>query len=302
MDVITKIENKNQSPIALTIGSFDGIHFGHQKIINDLIAYSKKNGLRSALMTFMPSPKSYFTGKNNQIMGLREKVNYLSELNLDVFILCKFNKFFEKITAEHFLDQMLIDKLNVKSIFVGKDFKFGHQRRGSIDLLNRYHENKDIELVTFEPITKENERVSSSLIREKIINNDFKSVEKLLCRNLSVSGNVFHGDKMGRTIDFPTINIKYKSSLLNGVYEVTTLHKGKQYIGLANIGLKPTVKGINRQFEAYLLDFKENVYGEYMKFDILSKVRDTMKFKSLEDLQLQIKTDIKNLLELQKKK
>ena len=130
MDVLTKIENKNQSPIALTIGSFDGIHFGHQKIINDLIAYSKKNGLRSALMTFMPSPKSYFTGKNNQIMGLREKVNYLNELNLDVFILCKFNKFFEKITAEHFLDQMLIDKLNVKSIFVGKDFKFGHQRRG----------------------------------------------------------------------------------------------------------------------------------------------------------------------------
>ena len=107
---------------------------------------------------------------------------------------------------------------------------------------------------------------------------------------------------MGRTINFPTINIKYKSSLLNGVYEVKTIYKGKLYIGLANIGLKPTVKGMNRQFEAYLLDFKENVYGEYMKYDILSKVRDTMKFKSLEDLQLQIKTDIKNLLELQKKK
>lgn len=279
-----------------TIGNFDGLHQGHQSLINYMLQDARQNQLTSVVISFEPSAKEYFMGKQApaRIYTLREKLQHIQELQPDLCVALKFNQQLAKMPPEDFVQDILLKSLNIKKLYVGDDFKFGYQRQGDIHLLRKMAEKCDFEVTDTDSIHLGCERVSSTLIREKLDQGLFDEAEQLLTRPYTISGKVFHGDKKGRTIGFPTANILLKRQTLplHGVFAVSAQSAHKQWNGVANIGHRPTVNGTREQCEVHLFDCDEDLYGQRLNIRFHKKIREEQKFSGLDALLEQIKIDV----------
>ena len=296
MKIIRDIKKYSlNDPVTASIGAFDGLHIGHQKIIRNIVNLSIKNNTKSALITFNPLPKVYFAKKNFQLLSMYKKIDILSTFNLDYLVILRFNDELLSTSSKKFVEDILIDKLNIKALSVGDDFKFGYNQEGSVNDLISYSKKGYFSINLEKKHSIENIRVSSSLIRDSIVENDFEKAAKMLGRPYSISGKIMHGEKRGSKIGFPTANIKLEPNiLLGGVYAVSTFIGNKKYHAVANIGYKPTFNGEQYLFEAHIFNFSGNLYGQRLEFKIVSKIRDTKKFSGIEELKSNINRDIES--------
>ena len=304
MKIIRDLEKISfENKITATIGGYDGIHIGHNRIISKVVQKAKENNSKSALITFKPLPKIFFARKNFELLTIYKKIEILKDLNVDYMILLRFNDRLISMSSKDFIEEILIKKLKISSLTVGHDFKFGKNQSGSVSDLQDYAQEGFFTLNVEEKHSIAGERISSSSIRDYIMQNNFEKASKMLGRPYTVSGKIIHGDKRGRTIGFPTANIKLEPNiLLSGVYAVSTLFKKKKYYGVANIGYKPTFDGQKYLFEANIFDFSQDLYGQRLEFDIISKIRETKKFSGVEELKKYINLDVKSAKEIFKLK
>jgi len=293
---IQEFKEKKHSTI-LTIGTFDGVHIGHQKIIERLNQIKNKDKDRSVILTFFPHPRKILN-QGNEIKWLNtmeEKAQLLDKFGLDHLIIEPFTKGFSELTAIDFVKNILVDQLSIKSLVIGYDHQFGKNREGNFEQLKEYGKiyNFDVEKITAQEI--EDVSVSSTKIRIAIENGDIKKANKYLGYHYLLSGNIVKGQGLGRKLNFPTINLhikeEYKLIPKTGVYIVKTSLDQKVFFGIMNIGFRPTVNGKNKTIEVHLLDFTGDLYGENMQIEVLKRLRDEQKFSGLDTLILQIKKD-----------
>ena len=285
---IIRNTNLEQLPCVVTIGNFDGVHLGHQALLTEVKKRAHDLKLESAVITFEPNPKDYFSQNKPQtrISSLREKIELFNEIKIDRVHIIKFNQEFSKVTANEFIS-VLIKKLKVKEIVVGEDFCFGMGRKGSIKQLSE----SSMELNIKNKILIDGKRISSTLIRNLLANDKLDEANKYIGRPYSISGKVVHGEKRGRKIGFPTANIhmRHNRPPLKGVFAV----KFQKHFGVANLGIRPSIKGEKKlQLEVHLLNFSSDLYGQHVSVIFLKKLRDEKKFKSLDELKEQIKLDV----------
>lgn len=291
----------------LTIGNFDGVHLGHKEVLKRLQKQAKAMQLPMAVMVFEPQPSEFFLGKSApaRLTRLRDKYIQLSRLGVDRLLVAKFNQEFANQSANQFIEELLVERLNVKMLVVGDDFCFGAQRKGDFHRLQRAGKKHDFQVLDTQSFCLDADRVSSTYVRQALENNDLQTAEAMLGRPYSISGRVAHGRKLGRTIGFPTANVLLKRlvSPIMGVYavEVYAEHinmdaksaqiEAKPLLGVANIGHRPTVNGIRQQLEVHIFDFDKNLYGEHIEVVLRHKLREEKKFASFERLKVQIQQD-----------
>ena len=280
--------NLEQLPCVVTIGNFDGVHLGHQALLTEVKKRAHDLKLESAVITFEPNPKDYFSQNKPQtrISSLREKIELFNEIKIDRVYIIKFNQEFSKVTANEFIS-VLIKQLKVKQIVVGEDFCFGRGREGGIKQLSA----SSMKLNIKNKILMDGKRISSTLIRNLLANDKLDEANKYIGRPYSISGKVVHGEKRGRKIGFPTANIhmRHNRPPLKGVFAV----KFQNHFGVANLGIRPSIKGEKKlQLEVHLLNFSSDLYGQHVSVIFLKKLRDEKKFKSLDELKEQIKLDV----------
>ena len=285
---IIRNSNLEQLPCVVTIGNFDGVHLGHQALLTEVKKRAHDLKLESAVITFEPNPKDYFSQNKPQtrISSLREKIELFNEIKIDRVHIIKFNQEFSKVTANEFIS-VLIKKLKVKEIVVGEDFCFGSGRKGSVKQLSA----SSMKLNIKNKILIDGKRISSTLIRNFLANDKLEEANKYIGRPYSISGKVVHGEKRGRKIGFPTANIhmRHNRPPLKGVFAV----KFQKHFGVANLGIRPSIKGEKKlQLEVHLLNFSSDLYGQHVSVIFLKKLRDEKKFKSLDELKEQIKLDV----------
>ena len=285
---IIRNTNSEQLPCVVTIGNFDGVHLGHQVLLDEVKKRAHDLKLESAVITFEPNPKDYFSQNKPQtrISSLREKIELFNEIKIDRVHIIKFNQEFSKVTANEFIS-VLIKQLKVKEIVVGEDFCFGRGREGGIKQLSA----SSMKLNIKNKILMDGKRISSTLIRNLLANDKLDEANKYIGRPYSISGKVVHGEKRGRKIGFPTANIhmRHNRPPLKGVFAV----KFQKHFGVANLGIRPSIKGEKKlQLEVHLLNFSSDLYGQHVSVIFLKKLRDEKKFKSLDELKEQIKLDV----------
>ena len=288
---------QNLHACALTIGNFDGVHLGHQAILRHLRTKADELHLPMVVMLFEPQPREYFCAENApaRLMRLRDKLRYLKQAGVDMVIVAKFDGTFADLPAQQFIEDWLVRKLNVKFLSIGDDFKFGAKRQGNFVLLQQAGEKFGFTVEDSRSFCLDELRISSTAIREALANDDLTLAEKLLGRPYRILGRVIHGNELGRTIGFPTANIRLHRQVnpAKGVYAVKVrLKSGAFFNGVANIGTRPTINGVNQLLEAHLFDFQGDLYGEWLDVELCHKIRNEMKFPSFEDLKAQIAQDV----------
>ncbi|MDR9831140.1 bifunctional riboflavin kinase/FAD synthetase [Vibrio sp. FNV 38] len=298
MELIRGIHNisSQHHGCVLTIGNFDGVHLGHQMVLEQVIAQAKLLGLPSTVMTFEPQPLELFAKDKApaRLTRLRDKYVQLNKLDVDRLLCVNFNRHFADLSATSFIEELLVNKLGVKFLVVGDDFSFGKGRQGDFKMLQQAGYDYGFEVVSTQSFCLQEQRVSSTAIRQALAANDLTSAKTMLGRDYSISGRVSHGRKLGRTIGFPTANIPLKRcvSPVSGVYVVEVHGVAHSPIGgVANIGQRPTVNGVRQQLEVHLFDFHANLYGKQLEVSLLHKLRDEKKFDSFDLLKQQIELD-----------
>lgn len=289
----------------IALGSFDGLHIGHMSLINKAIELSALNNAKSMIYTFKNHPLS-IVNKNKMpklLMDNDTKLELLRKLNIDIVNLAHFNNEFMKISPEDFVINM-IRHYNLKGIIVGFNYKFGYKNSGDIKLLEKLSRKFNFELYIINPVIYSGDIVSSSRIRSLISNGNVKKANKMLLTPFMLQGEIIKGRQIGRTIEFPTANLKYNDDIIEpgiGVYFTLVEHKGKIYKGITSVGYNPTVEDFkkNISIETYILDFDQNIYGENIRIYFITKMRDEMKFNSLTELAVQLRKD-KNFAQRQK--
>lgn len=286
-----------QQHAAVTIGNFDGVHRGHQKMLRRLCDKAKQLSLPSVLVTFEPLPHEFFAADKAppRLMSLREKWQYLSaHSDLDAVLLLPFTQSFSQLSAENFVQDILLDGLCADYILLGDDFHFGHQRKGDFALLKSLSSSSGFQVEAMPSVVVGDARVSSTRVRTALADGELLQATELLARPYRLSGRVVKGDQLGRTMGYPTANIhlRRKNLALAGVFAVQ-LHgvAGKPRQGIANIGFRPTVSGRELRFEVNLLDFNNDIYDHYVEVDIVAKLRDEQRFDSLDSLKAQLAMD-----------
>ncbi|MCX8602111.1 MULTISPECIES: bifunctional riboflavin kinase/FAD synthetase [unclassified Gilliamella] len=300
MKIIRGIANiKNQiSQCVLTLGNFDGVHLGHQQLINHLITQGKRLNLPTVVMLFEPQPLEFFCPDNapSRLTSFQEKVILIEKLGIDYIIAIPFNQTFAKMSADDFIQDWLINKLQAKYIAIGDDFRFGYERKGDINLLEHYAQTYGFAVESIPTFVFDHLRVSSTAVRKALFNNDFQLAHCLLGRNYAIAGRVIHGNALARQLGFPTANIHLhrKKPALQGVYLVKVKNSCSQqsYHGIANIGIRPTIEGKKAILEVNLFDFSGDLYGQYLDVTFVKKLRDEKKFNSLTELKEQITQDV----------
>ncbi len=290
-----EISKKHQNNV-VAIGNFDGLHLGHQKVINQARQKAKKNNLPFGIITFEPVPTMFFNKKikNHRINSLIQKKNQLKRLRLDFLIIIKFNKKFSKILPEKFIETVIYKKAKCKFLYVSNNFKFGHKRQGNIKTLKKYSKIYNYKTIITTPLRKTSKIVSSTIIRKKISNGKIFEVNKLLNRKWCIQGKVIKGDRRGRKIGFPTCNIKISDYIIPklGVYGVIVNNLNFRRKGIANIGYRPTFNGQNLLLEVNIFGINKNLYNKVIDVSFIKFVRPEKKFKDLAQLKKQIKIDI----------
>ena len=281
----------------LAIGNFDGIHLGHQKVIQDAKKKAIKNKLPFGIMTFEPVPVMFFNKriKSHRINSLNQKINQFKKFKLDFLIIIKFNKKFSKLSAEQFIEKIIFKKTKCKYLYVSKNFRFGFKRKGSIKTLKKFENKFNYKNLITKPFKKNKKVISSTLIRKKIREGKIKEVNKLLNRNWVVDGKVIKGNKRGRKIGFPTCNLKMGNYIIPrlGVYAVKVKSSNFNKKGVANIGYRPTFNGQSLLLETNIFGINKNLYNKVISVSFKKFIRGEKKFKDVEYLKKQIKIDTK---------
>ena len=304
MELIRGLQNirPNHHGCVATIGNFDGVHLGHQAVLGQLAEKAAEMCLPTLLMTFEPQPMEYFVPDKvpARLTRFREKVLALHRYSVDRVCCLSFNDKLANLSAEDFIKQVLVEKLGVKYLVIGDDFRFGQNRKGTFDMLVAAGKEYGFQVVSMHTFEIDAERVSSTRIRASLEKGDMANAEKLLGRRYRMSGRVAHGEKLGRELGFPTANIHLHrhASPIQGIFvvEVFGLDMFGQYKqpvqGVASVGTRPTVNETKALLEVYLLDFDQDIYGKHIQVSFLKKLRDEEKFDSLEELTKQIQLDV----------
>jgi len=305
MEVIHNISNyQPRKAGVLTIGTFDGVHIGHQKIISNLVASAKQENLCGIVLTFFPHPRMVLQkdSKLKMIDTLEEKRKILESLGVEVLIIQPFTIEFSRMTAIEYTRDILVNSLNISKLIIGYDHRFGRNREATVHDLKEFGANYEFEVEEIPAQDIESIAVSSTKVRNAIISGDMKKANQYLVRPFSVSGNIIKGDKIGRKIGYPTANLEikedYKLQPQNGVYLVQCHLNNKRYFGMMNVGKRPTVSGKKKRIETYFFNFEGDLYGEDLKIDLLEKIRDEQKFDSLDSLGNQLGIDENSCLKL----
>jgi riboflavin kinase/FMN adenylyltransferase len=306
MQVFNSIRDftKNKNTI-LTLGTFDGIHPGHLKIIDRLVDCSKEKGCRNVVITFYPHPRTVLSSGNDikMLTTQEERKNLLVKHGVENFLTINFTKEFASLTAEEFIYDYLINGIGVSEIVLGHDHHFGKGRSGNVELLKKIGAKENFSVITVDAFYINNEVVSSTKIRNALIEGDLKKANSLLGRNYSFSGTVIGGDKRGRELGYPTANIKLSSQekLLPaiGIYAVRVLLENEEHIGLLSIGKRPTFYNAGELVtEVYIYNFNCEIYGEVVTIELVERLRGEEKFNSSEDLINQMDKDKENGLKI----
>ena len=305
MKIYKSIDEYNQSKSSVvTIGTFDGIHKGHQKIFNKVINASKQNNLSSVVLTFFPHPRIILNKYNDikMIDTLDEKIEHLEKIGIENLIIHPFDKKFSLLSADQFIKEYLVEKLKLKHIIIGYDHRFGKGREASVSDLKEY--SSEFNFIVDEIEAKEIEKIaiSSTKIRNSINQGDLKTTKKYLGRFFSLTGKVVKGDGLGKQIDYPTANIlieeDYKIIPKDGVYYIRTTIDNKLYNGMMNIGHRPTIGNKAKSIEVNLFNFDRDIYDKIISIDVVVKIRDEKKFSSINALKAQLAKDEEHCLNL----
>ena len=288
--------NRNHLNSVIAIGNFDGLHLGHQKVLNEAKQKAKKKRLPFGVITFEPVPVMFFDKKikNHRINSLEQKKLMLKIFKLDFLIIIKFNKEFSSLSAEKFIEKIIYKKTKCKYLYVSKNFRFGFKRRGNIQTLKKFEKLYGYKNIITKPFKKNNRIISSTIVRKKIRKGEINEVNKFLNRNWSIEGKVITGRKRGRKIGFPTCNLKLHSYVIPrlGVYSVRV--KSKYFIknGISNVGYRPTFNGQNLLLETNIFGINRNLYNKVITVYFKKFIRPEKKFKNFKFLKKQIKLDI----------
>ena len=289
--------NKKHLNGVIAIGNFDGLHLGHQKVINEAKHKAKKNNLPFGLMTFEPVPVMFFSKSTNdhRINSSEQKKVQLKKFKLDFLIVIRFNKSFSSLTAKEFIKKILYKKTKCKYLYVSKNFKFGYKRRGNIQTLKKLEKQFNYKIIVTKPLIKNHKIISSTFIRKKIRKGKINLANKLLNRNWSIEGKVIQGRKRGRRIGFPTCNMSLNNYVVPklGVYAVKVKGKSFNNNGIANVGYRPTFNGKKLLLETNIFGFNKNLYNKVINVSFKKFIRAEKKFRNFQDLKKQIKIDIK---------
>ncbi|THF60605.1 bifunctional riboflavin kinase/FAD synthetase [Pseudothauera rhizosphaerae] len=281
----------------LTIGNFDGVHRGHQALLQLLTAKARALGLPAVVLTFEPHPREFFSPVDApaRLSTLREKLLLLAAAGVDRVHVCRFDARLAALSADAFIDDILIGGLHVRHLFIGDDFRFGARRQGDFAMLAAAGMQRGFGVEAMPTLDVAGERVSSSAVRAALAEGDMDHAARLLGRPYGIAGRVIHGDKLGRTLGYPTANIqmKHRKPALSGVYAVTVEGLAERPVaGVANVGVRPTVTGTRRPtLEVHLFDWQQDCYGAHLRVHFLRKQRDEMRFASLDALTAQIVRD-----------
>ncbi|MGR3309940.1 MAG: bifunctional riboflavin kinase/FAD synthetase [Candidatus Brocadiales bacterium] len=317
MDTISgigKLPGELRWPI-LTIGFFDGVHLGHQKVIGRTIRWAKEKGGKSIVVTFDRHPKSFLKKRPQSfITSLEHRLVLLERLGIDLTVILEFNHKIAEMSTEEFVRQIISGWLGTKGMVLGFDCSFGKDRGGDVHLIQKLGEKYGFDVRSCLPVKIEDEIVSSTSIRQQILSGDLIKAEKMLGRHVSVLGTVVRCIGRGRNLGYPTANLDLHHEVKppNGVYATKVKLHNNEYYALTNIGYRPTFEGQSASgestgfngsyIEVYILDFNKDIYGKVLEVQFLSKLRDEKKFESAEALKAQIKNDTMELSQIIDKK
>jgi riboflavin kinase/FMN adenylyltransferase len=283
----------------VTIGAYDGLHLGHRQLLDRVLRASQDRGLPSVVMSFEPMPREFFSADNPpaRLMRFREKFAALASFGIDIFYCPRFGKQIRSISADAFIRRILIHGLNTRHLVVGDDFQFARRREGSIEQLLRVSDVLGYTVEQVPSVIVDDIRVSSSAIREALWGDDTNRATRLLGRPYQMSGKVVMGDKLGRTLGFPTANvdIRRRQSAVMGVFAVRVAGlTGGPKNAVANVGIRPTFNGIKPKLEVHIFDFDETIYGEHIHVEFIARLRGEKKFAAIDDLVAQMRIDADN--------
>ena len=298
MKVISTIENYHATqPCSLTIGTFDGVHIGHRKIIQRLVKNAREKNHLAVVLTFFPHPRMVLQKDISirLIDTLNEKQQLLADLGVDVLVIHPFSKEFSRQSADEFTRDILVQSFNIAHLIIGYDHRFGRNREATVDDLINAGSTYGFSVEKIEAQDIASVNVSSTKIRNALEEGKMKIATAFLSRPFRLSGKVITGEKIGRTIGFPTANLQieedYKLLPCDGVFFVETQHYNSCFYGMMNVGFRPTLEGEQRSFEVHLFDFDQDLYGETLQVDLLELIRKEKKFASLEELKAQLQED-----------
>ncbi|MHA7055641.1 bifunctional riboflavin kinase/FAD synthetase [Aquimarina sp. M1] len=287
----------NQTPSVVTIGTFDGVHIGHKKIIERLVEAAKRNNLESVILTFFPHPRMVLQKDTNikLINTIDERIQILEKTGLDSLVIHPFTKEFSRLSAKEYVEEMLIKKLSVRHVIIGYDHRFGRNRNSNITDLASFGIKNDF---TVEEISKQDiddVAVSSTKIREALLDGNIAKANKYLGYNFMLTGKIIKGKELGRKLEYPTANLhieeEYKLIPKKGVYIVKSQINNKTYFGMMNIGFNPTVDGKHQTIETHFFDASFNLYEKKIQIEMLKRIRDEKKFDSIEALKTAMQDD-----------
>lgn len=287
----------SQNKTIVTIGTFDGVHIGHQKILKKITQIANEENYESVVLTFFPHPRMVLQQDNSikLLNTISEKEKLFKNIGIDHLIIHPFDEEFSKLSAEDFVKKILVDQLNIQKIVIGYDHRFGKDRSANLDDLIEFgiKYNFEVEQISAEEIN--NNAVSSTKIRNSLLDGDIETANSYLGYSYDFTGTVIKGKQLGRTIGFPTANIsieeEYKLLPKNGVYIVQTRIDSTDYFGMMNIGTRPTIDGTTQSVEVYILDFDKEIYNTKLTVSVLKFIREEKKFESFEHLKEQIEKD-----------
>ena len=279
-----------------TIGNFDGVHLGHQAVLGQLAEKAASMCLPTTVITFEPQPQEYFSHGETppRLTRFREKLKALQRFSVDRVLCLAFNRSLAEMEPEAFIRNVLVDGLGLRYLVVGDDFRFGNGRRGDFSMLQQAGKEHGFEVVHMHTFSLDGERVSSTRIREALQVGDLSLAAQMLGRPYRMCGRVAHGNRLGRTIGFPTANIflHRKKTPVDGVFAVEMFGiEGEPVPGVANVGTRPTVDGTRSLLEVHLFDFSADLYGRYVHVDFLHRIREERRFESFDALKAQILRD-----------
>lgn len=297
---LNELNDYEFEPSCVALGFFDGIHLGHRKLIDEVIAVAKENDLKKALMTFDVHPKSYLLGNSfKYLMSLDDKIKYLENLNFDYLFVLRFNHSIADFEPRQFINEFII-KPNIKHVVCGFDFHFGFHGIGDANYLKNYSDNQ-YEVTVINKLEYEHKKISSSYIRNLLADGKIELANILLDRFYQVNGIIIHGRKNGRKIGFPTINVDVHDYVLpkNGVYGVKVVIDGNEYLGMANLGYNPTFKALEHvSLEVNIFNFNQDVYGKNVTVLFINHIRSEQKFDSINDLIEQLNQDKQKIIKM----
>lgn len=300
MEVIRSLTGRKRhyKNAVVALGVFDGVHRAHRRILQGVIKQAKRIRGRSMVLTFWPHPQ-----RKQSIYSLEHRLKLLSEIGIDVCAIIKFDRRFSRISAEDFVKEILVKKINARYVYVGRNFRFGRRAGGGLHTLCRLSRIYNFRVKAFKTLSVNKQPISSTYIRRLVIRGDLESARKLLSRPVSILGTVIKGDSLGRYLGFPTANINPHHEVLppSGVYAVYVLLNNRRFSGICYIGKKPTFRKSNARgsrrnkkvIEVYIFGFKRNIYGRYLQIQFRKKIREDKRFSSMQALVKQIRKDVK---------